>query len=356
VKIQESYIDIAEKKLLEVFQKIPFLKIVSISREKEGIDFLVTVVVGNLEKTLIIEVKNNGQPRIVRMVVNQLVRYKNSYPDACCIFMAPYISSKSAEICLEDGIGYVDFAGNCYLTFGQVYIEQQGAENPFRSRRDLISLYSPKTSRILRVLLTDPGRLWKTQLLADEAQVSLGLIANVKKMLLDREWITEGNGFYLSEPLALINDWATVYSYKKNDVRNFYSLKSIPELESEIASICNEKGIKYALTGFSGAARFAPNVRYNRAMFYINDSVEEVVSLLELKEVNSGANLMLLTPYDEGVFYGLKVLDEISIVSPFQIYLDLKGIKGRGEEAAEFLMNEIIKPQLVKKNKYVNSE
>ena len=188
MKIEESYIDIAEKKLLEVFQKIPFLKIVSISREKEGIDFLVTVVVGNLEKTLIIEIKNNGQPRIARMVVNQLVRYKNRYPDAYCIFMAPYISSKSAEICLEDGIGYVDFAGNCYLTFGQVYIEQKGAENPFGSRRDLISLYSPKTSRILRVLLTDPGRLWKTQLLADEAQVGLGLIANGKKMLLDREW------------------------------------------------------------------------------------------------------------------------------------------------------------------------
>jgi hypothetical protein len=259
--------------------------------------------------------------------------------------MAPYISPQSAEICLKDGIGYIDYAGNSYLSFGQVYIERTGRPNPFRTRRDLTSLYSPKASRVLRVLMNNPGKTWKTQDLANEAQVSLGQVANVKKLLLDREWITQQDGFSLSEPWKLLEEWSDAYTYRKNQVRNFYSLKSIPEIEADLARICSEKGIEYALTGFSGAARFAPAVRYNRAMVYLYTMPEDVVSFLNLKEAESGANVMLLGPYDEGVFYGTQAIDDIRIVSPLQIYLDLKGYKGRGEEAAEALLRDVIKPK-----------
>jgi len=70
-----------------------------------------------------------------------------------------------------------------------------------------------------------------------------------------------------------------------------------------------------------------------------------VLSLLDLKEVESGANIMLLGPYDEGVFYGTQVIDDIRIVTPLQIYLDLIGYKGRGEEAAEVMLRDVIKPK-----------
>jgi hypothetical protein len=333
----------AEKTLRGILEKIPFLKIKSVKKKEEEVDFLVSVDLGDKKLALVVEVKNNGQPRMAREAVNQLLRYRNNYPDAYFIFMAPYISPQAAEICTKDGVGYLDFAGNCYLSFGQVYIEQTGKPNPFRTRRDLVSLYSPKSSRVLRVLLSNPGRIWKIQDLADEARVSLGQVANVKKLLLDRESIADG--FSLREPWKLLEEWANVYTYRKNEVSNFYSLKSIPEIESDLAKTCGEKGIEFALTGFSGAARFAPAVRYNRVMAYVSTISEDLVSFLDLKEVPSGANVMLLGPYDEGVFYGTQVMDDIRIVSPVQIYLDLKSYKGRGEEAAEVLLREIVKPK-----------
>ena len=335
----------AQNTLRGVLEKIPFLKIVSIDRELDGVDFLVNLALNNKKQVLIAEVKNNGQPRMVREAVNQLIRYRDSYPNAYCVFMAPYISPQAAEICLKDGVGYIDYAGNCYLSFGQVYIEQTGRPNPFKTRRDLTSLFSPKASRVLRVLMNNPGKAWKTQDLANEAGVSLGQIANVKKLLLDREWITMQDGFSLTEPWRVLEEWVNAYTYRKNEVRNFYSLKSIPEIETDLARICGEKGVEYALTGFSGAARFAPAVRYNRAMAYVYNMPEDAVSLLTLKEVESGANVMVLGPYDEGVFYGTQVIDDIRIVSPLQIYLDLKGYKGRGEEAAEVLLRDVIKPK-----------
>ncbi len=341
----------AQSILKVTLQKIPFLKIVSIDRERSRVDFVVNLALNNKKQALIVELKNNGQPRMAREAVNQLIRYRDSFPNAYSVFMAPYISPQAADICLEDGVGYIDFAGNSYLSFGQVYIDQTGRPNPFKTRRDLTSLYSPKASRVLRVLMNNPGRRWKMQDLATEAGVSLGQIANVKKILLDREWITQQDGFSLMEPWKLLEGWSEAYTYRKNQVQNFYSLKSIPEIEADLARVCSEKGIEYALTGFSGAARFAPAVRYNRAMGYVFNMPEDMVSMLNLKEVESGANVMLLGPYDEGVFSGTQVVDDIRIVSPLQIYLDLKGYKGRGEEAAEVLLRDVIKPKWSKEKR-----
>ena len=339
----------AEKALRRCLNKVSFLTIESLRREAiaEGLraDIIATIALPDQKKNLVVEVKNNGQPRVAREAVNQLLRYRENYQDAYGVFIAPYIAYESAEICKKDGIGYIDFAGNCRLSFGQVYIEQSGNPNPNRVKRDLRSLYSPKASRILRVLLNDPKKIWKTQELAKEAEVSLGQIANIKKLLGDREWIsTTSYGFFLSEPEKLLNEWSEKYTYQKNIIREFYTLESFTDIEADLSRLCQDKGIKYALTGFSGAARIAPNVRYQKAMAYVAEKTEEVVQKLNLKEVPSGANVLLLSPYDEGVFYGAREFNGIRIVSPVQLYLDLKNIKVRGEEAAMAILEQSIRP------------
>jgi hypothetical protein len=103
--------------------------------------------------------------------------------------------------------------------------------------------------------------------------------------------------------------------------------------------------VPYALTGFSAAARFAPMVRSPRVMAYVKNPMDEMIASLGLKEVASGANVTLLEPYDEGVFYGVEVEEGIRLASPVQVYLDLKGLRGLGEEAAGKLFDEVIRPQ-----------
>ena len=106
--------------------------------------------------------------------------------------------------------------------------------------------------------------------------------------------------------------------------------------------MCNDRKIKYALTGFSGAARITPTVRYKKAMAYIDYLAKENISELSLKTVNSGGNLLLFTPYDEGVFYGSSSVDGIQVASELQLYLDLRGFRGRGEEASDVLYERIV--------------
>lgn len=338
----------AKEALLSCLSRVPFLKIGEIKKEisKEGVrpDLLVKLDYPEGKKTLVIEVKANGQPRLVRQAVNQILRYKELFPDFYGVFLAPYISPKAGEICKEEGMGYLDFSGNCYLYFDNVFIEQGGKPNIFQERRDLRSLYSPKAERVLRVLLNNSMRAWKVEELAEAAQVSLGQISNVKKRLMDREWIREEKiGFKLQEPEQLLKEWGENYSFRRNRVLDFYSLKGVAQIETDIADYCNRNNCKYALTGFSGVARLAPAVRYQKAMAYLEDFNDDLISTLALKKVTSGSNLTLFIPYDEGVFYGARQLEGAQIASPVQIYLDLRSFRGRGEEAAQILFEQVIK-------------
>jgi hypothetical protein len=344
--------DEAEKALRSFLGKIPFLRIEEIRKQsqltEQGPDFLVKLSLPSGEKTLVGEAKNNGQPRLAKQAVYQLSRYREKYPDAYAIFIAPYISPQAEQVCQQEGVGTLDLAGNCNLCFDQIYIKQEGKPNPFGIRRDLRSLYSPKASRVLRVLLSNPKKSWKVQELATEAGVSLGQVSNTKKLLSDREWIrAEFEGIRLSEPQALLTEWAENYSYRKNKVHDFYSLKSPAEVEAEVAEACRDKRIPYALTSFSGAARLAPSVRYQRTFAYAQDAAEQIEDLarqLSLKSVPSGANVTLLTPYDKGVFYGAREIDGFQVASAIQVYLDLRGFRGRGEEAANTLLEQVIRP------------
>ena len=292
---------------------------------------------------IIAEVKSTGQPRVAREAVNNLLRLRSEYPDAYGVFVAPDVSPEAAEICRKDDIGYLDLAGNCRLSFDQVFISREGFRNKFTQRRDLRSLYAPKAARVLRVLLMSKSKRWKTQALADEAGVSIGQVANVKKNLRDREWIADGDeGFRLANPQVLLREWADNYTYRKNTIRDFYAMGETDDVEDAIARECRELGIEYAFTGFSAARRVAPAVRGQRAMAYVSTISEALLQRTGLKEVPSGANVSLLVPYDEGVYYMASDVDSMRTVCPVQLYLDLKSYKGRGDEAAEAVWQQEI--------------
>ena len=339
----------AVQALRECLQDIPFLEIVQIQpvlTSYQELELLAQIKLPNKNCHLVVLFKNIGQPRQARQGISQLLNHSETNSEIYPIFMAPYISPKVAEICTLAGVGYIDLAGNCRLSFAQVYIQKQGNPNPFPQKRDLRSLYSPKAERILRVLLSTPHKAWKMQELASEAAVSLGQAHNVKKLLANREWLrATTEGIVLSSPTSLLAEWAENYDYRRHQIHDFYSFKPIADLEYLLAETCTCAQLNYAFTGFSGAARLAPFVRYQRATAYVDNNLEKITSSLQLKSVASGANLSLLVPYDRGVFYKSQNIDNTKIVTPVQLYLDLKGYRGRGEEAAQTLLKEVLEPQ-----------
>lgn len=339
----------AAKALRVTLAEVPFLKIKGIIREPrlKGLqpDFMVKLGLPEGEQMLLVEVKTSGQPWPAREAINQLYRYRLSFPGAYGIFIAPFLSDQTMALCAREGVGCLDLAGNCRLSFSNVYIRKDGRPNPFGQRRELRSLYSPKAGRVLRVLLSHPGKRWRVQALAREAGVSLGHVPNVTRRLLDREWVqAEPGGLVLIQPRALLQEWAQNYDLGRHQRHDFYSLESVDEIESRLAAVCRKEGLQYALTGFSGAARLAPFARYQRAMVYVEGGIEGLAKALKLKAVTSGANLSLWSPSDAGVFYGAKKAGNAVTAGPVQIYLDLTAMGDRAQEAAEHLWEQVIKP------------
>jgi hypothetical protein len=331
--------------LKECFQLIPSVEIVPFERDAwEGeADFLMYVRTRSANQLIFVEVKSPGTPKNVRNVVNSLSSVLRRNPAGYGMVVAPYVSPKSAEICASAGMGYLDLSGNCRIAFQEVFINRQNFPNKYPYKAGLSSLYSPKAERILRVLLTYPYRPWKTLTLADEAQVSPGMITHVRRKLDEEEWIESNpEGFQLIQPATLLQDWAENYSFRKSITLDCYSIKNLAEVEKEIAEACDALSIRYALTSFSASNRLAPMVRHPRVTAYIDQSTNRLAEKLSMKPVESGANVALVRPYDAGVFWNAQEVEGIKIATPIQVYLDLVNNRGRGEEAATFLYREVI--------------
>ena len=342
----------AADRLMAALREVPFLTSASIRRESSRgdsrIDFILTVRSPGIDRRIVCEVKSSGQPRMAREACLSLLDYtrhdKRDYP----VFIAPYISPAAAAICQQYQVGYFDLAGNCRVAFDQVYIRREGFPNRSAQRRDLRSLYSPKAERVLRVLVSAGKRTWRMQELADEASISLGQVANVKKLLWDREWIeSEAGGFRLRSlddaVMPMLAEWAENYRIERSAPVEYYSLKTIPQIEAELARASQRISGRFAFSGFSAAVRLAPAVRYQRVTAYVLGDLPALADHVGLKPVSSGANVTLMQPYDEGVFYGAREVEGAPVVSPVQMYLDLTQTRGRGEEAASAILEEVIK-------------
>src|SRR5260370_40391697 len=114
----------AKEVLLNCLKEIPFLRVQSVKIEGRGgsADLCFEVESERRRTHLVAEVKKIGQPRMVREAVNSLLRYREKFPEAYAVFVAPYVSPQAAEICTKEGIGFMDMAGNCRLCFDKVFI------------------------------------------------------------------------------------------------------------------------------------------------------------------------------------------------------------------------------------------
>jgi len=339
----------AEVRLDSVLGVIPFVELkgskTNVRIGDNMFDLVVDAAVSGRPMKLVAEVKTQAEPRFARMAALELKSRIQTIENGFGILVAPYISPAAIQVCREAGIGCMDLSGNVFLSFGNVFIEKSGLPNAFLEARPLKSLFSPKTSRVLRALLSDPSKGWHVEELSRAVDISLGLASKAKQALLSQEWIKEeGRRVVLLKPLELLEEWARNYTYKKNRLSSFYSGLSEKALETAIKGECEKSGYRYGLALFSGARRVAPFVRFPKFFSYVEGPIADIAEVLRLKKLESGANVTLLEPYDAGVFQGLLEISGMNVVSDLQLYLDLKSYGARGEEAAQAIFEQRIKP------------
>jgi hypothetical protein len=337
----------AEERLCKVLAGVPFLTVAPSPPNAEipsKADFTVTLDAAGDRWLLVCEVKRLGQPRHVREAAYNLRHHLISLPNrkAYGILLAPYLSEESIAVLRDESLGYLDFAGNCFLSFDTVFIERSGAANPTIRRRALREIFAPKASRVLRILLQDPHQPWRVTELAKSAGVSLGQVSNVRRALLNREWAyLDAEGLHLKNPSALVDAWRAEYKPPVVEEKHYYTLLHGEPLESAMrkAFATPHADRHLLLASFSAARWLAPFVRTPGHFFYADTAGEELLkSSLQLDHVDRGSNVTIIRPKDDSVFIGRMLLaDGLGATGPLQTYLDLWGAGERGREAADHL-------------------
>lgn len=342
----------AEQLLWDCLDEIPFIERQKVEQriiaDPTRPEIVARVRINGQERTILAEVKPNGQPRLVRDAIESILKYRQTYADAYGVVMAPFITPHAAKICRQEGIGYIDFSGNCLLNFDFVFVNKTGRTASLTRKRNSRSWFSPRAERVLRTLFMHPQRLWKIRELAIEAHVTPGQALNIKHHLGKLEWLEDSKqGFRVAQPDLLLDEWSDNYVSSRSTERTFNSPRSVIEIEAALAHVCQEQIIPFALMGFSAAMRFDPMLHYDRVSAYVLSDLSKVIEALELTETTGKGNVSLWIPYDESVLRGAEQFDHAKVTSPIQTYLDLISIEGRGEKAANYLWHHFMKDKWV---------
>jgi len=190
------------------------------------------------------------------------------------------------------------------------------------------------------------------QELAAEAGVSLGLASKVKVALVQEAFVEERKRqIHVRDAAALLEAWRVKYK-PRVEVVPVHAMTRPKETEEKVAQWWPANEMEYALTQLSGAWRVAPMVRYERSTIYLAKpldfgELEALLTFIDARRVETGNNLALWLTHDTAVFHRKRVVGDVNVVSPLQLYLDLQSVSGRGQEAAQEVFEREIRPSFV---------
>lgn len=297
--------------------------------------------------TLIVECRSQAEPRQMRLAAFEMMDRLRTLPGQRLypVLVAPFISETSARICEEAGIGYVDLAGNARLVFDMIYIVDRGHPNPEPDRRKK-SLFGPRASRVLRIMLSEPSRRWKGIDLADAAGVSTGQVSNTRAALIEQEWAdVSSEGVYLSNPRGLMDAWIEAYRGLTEHKTLGYTLLHGSQLDEAVRETMGHIGHEHLLLCSSSAAKWLAPFARNPMLHVYADAKgsSALIAALKLQFSGKGSNVIIMTPRDAGVFHvPVEPAPGMWCTSAAQTILDLAMSGERGMEAGQFLLEDYL--------------
>lgn len=211
------------------------------------------------------------------------------------------------------------------------------------------SIFSDKSSIILRVMLSQPQRKWVARDFEKEFNVGKSRSASVLSILRKNGFVggkASGRTAHniLLNPKELLDEWTKFYNFDINKTYLYYSPTG--NLLTKLKTYLNNKGLagNYALTLHAGANLITNYVNTDNIYFYLNCAKFDEVLLelrqsLNLKELKKGGNVFIVRPYyKKSIFVNKQQIKGFNSVSNLQLYLDLFNFAQRGKGHAQYLL------------------
>jgi hypothetical protein len=307
---------------------------------------------------LCVECKKDFKPNQFSGLVDRPCRSRG-YRVSGKVLAMPRVSARLAELCEASGWSWFDLAGNCRLELaGAVLIERSGRKLAGSAPRSGANLGTPEASRVVRALLVPEhaGRRWTQRdivehfgrLIPSVPAPSLALVNKVVQHLRDQVFVEplENRGFRVRDYEGMLKAWREAYRFERHDRRKYFTLLKGTAFEDRLLAVDPNGTGRLAYAAFSAADLQASAVRQPRTWLYLDPEFEhQFRAALDAKPVDSGENLVVLLPNDSGVFYQPERVGlHLAATNVVQTYVDVAHAGGRGEEAAEAILNRRLRP------------
>ena len=326
-----------------------------------GFDLLARLPLpGGGRAALCVECKSELRPSLFAQMLGRKFSPAGHAKVVVRVLALPSVSPRIAELCAEHGWSWFDLAGNHWLDVpGLLRLQRTGLVPVQPAPKPTANLSTPEAGRIIRALLlpVNAGARWTQREMQSHCRpsVSLGLVNKVVRHLRDEAFIEESDGgFRLHEPLKLLLAWRDVYRFNRHEQRGYFTLLQGGKLRDALAGLDSQTSGLALYASFSAAEFQAPHVRQPKTWLYVRPrDLAQFEELVEAKPVDSGENLVVLIPADEGVFFpcddGNMGEHRLACTNPVQTYVDLWHSGSRGQEAAEALLEQRLKPEWKKR-------
>lgn len=298
------------------------------------------------DETLVGEYERSGDISTIARAIEQLKEGVRQRGGDSPLLIVPFMGEKGARRCREEKISWIDLSGNAHLRTKSFLIHVEGKSNQYKQKGRPANPFAPKSSRISRFLLAHPNQRFRQKEIANQASVGPGWTSKVIRRLEEKKLVRrdEEGRVEVTDPSLLLDAWHEKYDFSKHRViKGTVASKDSLDLTKRLARAFESVSVKYAATGLAAAWLLTRFARFRIATFYLSRQPgEDLKREIGLREDPKGANVWLLVPNDEGVFFETSTREDVRHVHPVQVYLDLKGHPERSEEAAGSIKKEYL--------------
>jgi hypothetical protein len=361
--------------LLEVAEKD-----LDITRDAKigGVTRRADLLINTSGKTIVVECKLTTSAAIIADAARKAREFAVAiHRDAIPLVAVPFMGPVGRRACEDVGVAWIDLSGNGRIVAPGLKIIVAGRPNLFKAVGRPSSVFAPKSARVARQFLMQPNRSYTKREIAQYTNLSHGFVSRIvarleKEGYLDcldldgagsatgagsgagsgsghgnEDGTGDGSGaersrvrafFSPRDPDLLLDAWRDSYQFSKHTIlKGHVAARSGDALLRFASDVLFESGLDPAATGLAAAWALTQFAIFRLATIYVHgEPSPEVLDRLGFREDPRGANLWLVVPNDEGIFFGGHIgRNSVQCVNPVQVYLDLKEQPERAREAAD---------------------
>lgn len=288
---------------------------------------------------VLVRAKSTLTPRQAGFESRQVTGQAEGIGAQRALVIAPYLSDLARDRIRREGANYLDMTGNAHIVLDRpalVIVTQGANKDPSPPRNGVRSLKGPKASRIVRALCD-----WKPPVgvreLAGRTGADPGYVSRVLQLLETEDLVQRNKRGTVLEVdwQGLIRRWAQDYGVTKSHRKvTCLAPRGLPHFTGALRSYIG----RYALTGSLAVPEEASIVSSRAASCYTDDP-ERAIDMLELRIAETGANVVLLQPFDRLVYERSRTENGLALVALSQCAADLLTGGGREPAAGEALLS-----------------